>query len=161
MLLLHHSVLSDLMNCRPPSSSVPVQTRILEWVAICFSRGSFCPRVWTEVSHITDSLPSEPIIISSFQFSRSVESNSVTPWTAACQAFLFITNYRSPPKPVHWVGDAIQPSHPLSSPSPPALNLSQHKGLFKWVSSSHQVAKMLEFQLPHQSFPWTPRTDFL
>ena len=42
---------------------------------------------------------------------------------------------------VHWVGDAIQPSHPLSSPSPPALNLSQHQGLFKWVSSSHQVAK--------------------
>ena len=60
---------------------------------------------------------------------------------------------------VHWVGDAIQPSHPLSSPSPPALNLSQHQGLFKWVSSSHQVAKVLEFQLQHQSFQWTPRTD--
>jgi len=45
---------------------------------------------------------------------------------------------------VHWVGDAIQPSHPLLSPSPPALNLSQHQGLFKWVSSSHQVAKVLE-----------------
>ena len=48
---------------------------------------------------------------------------------------------------VHWVDDAIKPSHPLSSPSPPALNLSQHQGLFKWVSSSHQVAKVLEFQL--------------
>ena len=58
---------------------------------------------------------------------------------------------------VHWVGDAIQPSHPLSSPSPPALNLSQHQGLFKWVSSSHQVAKILEFQLQHQSFQQTPR----
>ena len=46
---------------------------------------------------------------------------------------------------VHWVGDAIQPSHPLSFPSPPALNLSQHQGLFKWVSSLHQVAKALEF----------------
>ena len=46
---------------------------------------------------------------------------------------------------VHWVCDAIQPSHPLSSPSPPALNLSQHQGLFQWVSSSHQVAKVLEF----------------
>ena len=45
---------------------------------------------------------------------------------------------------VHWVGDAIQPSHPLSSPSPPALNLSQHQVLFKWVSSSHQVAKVFE-----------------
>jgi len=55
---------------------------------------------------------------------------------------------------VHWVGDAIQPSHPLSSPSPPAFNLSQHQGLFQWVSSSHQVAKGLEFQLQHQSFQW-------
>ena len=53
---------------------------------------------------------------------------------------------------VHWVGDAIQPSHPLLSPSPPVLNLSQHQGLFQWVSSSHQVAKVLEFQLQHQSF---------
>ena len=53
---------------------------------------------------------------------------------------------------VHWVSDAFQPSHPLSSPSPPALNLSQQQGLFKWVSSSHQVAKVLEFPLQHQSF---------
>ena len=52
---------------------------------------------------------------------------------------------------VHWVGDAIQPSHPLSSPSPPTFNLSQHQGFFKWVSSLHQVAKVLEFQLQHQS----------
>ena len=62
---------------------------------------------------------------------------------------------------VHWVGDAIQPSHPLLSPSPPAFNLSQHWGLFKWVSSSHQVAKVLEFHLQHQSFQWLFRTDFL
>ena len=59
---------------------------------------------------------------------------------------------------VHWVGDAIQPSHPLSSP--PVLNLSQHQGLFKWVSTSHQVAKVLAFQLQHQSFQWIFRTDF-
>ena len=59
---------------------------------------------------------------------------------------------------VHWVGDTIQSSHPLLSPSPPALKLSQHQGLFQWVSSSHQVAKVLEFQLQHQSFQWTPRT---
>ena len=62
---------------------------------------------------------------------------------------------------VHWVGDAIQPSHPLSSPSPPALSLSQHQGLFKWVCSLHQVAKVLEFQLQHQAFQWKPRTDLL
>ena len=62
---------------------------------------------------------------------------------------------------VHCVGDAIQPSHPLSSPSSPALNLSQHQGLFQWVSSSHPVAKVLRFQLQHRSFQWTPRTDLL
>ena len=60
---------------------------------------------------------------------------------------------------VHWVGDAIQPSYPLSSSSSPALNLSHHQGLFKWVSSSHQAAKVLEIQ--HQSFQWILRTDFL
>ena len=62
---------------------------------------------------------------------------------------------------VHWVSDAIQPAHPLSSPSPPCLNLSQHQGLFKWVSSSNQMAKVLEFQLQHPSFQWTLRTDLL
>ena len=62
---------------------------------------------------------------------------------------------------VHWVSDAIQPSHPLSSPSSSAFNLSQHQSLFQWVSSLHQVAKILEFQLHHQSFEWIFRTDFL
>ena len=62
---------------------------------------------------------------------------------------------------VHWISDAIQTSHPLASPSPLAPNPSQHQGLFQWVSSSHQVAKVLEFQLQHQSFQWTPRTDHL
>ena len=57
---------------------------------------------------------------------------------------------------VHWVSDAIQPSHPLLSPSPPAFNLSQHQSLFQWVSSSHQVTKVLELQLQlqHESFQW-------
>ena len=54
--------------------------------------------------------------------------------------------------PVHWVGDAIQTSHPLSSPFPPVFNLSQHQGLFQWVSSLHQVAKVWIIQLQHQSF---------
>ena len=62
---------------------------------------------------------------------------------------------------IHRVGDAIQPSHPLSSPSPPAHNPSQHQGLFQWVNSSHEVARVLEFQLQQQFFQWTPRTDFL
>ena len=62
---------------------------------------------------------------------------------------------------VHRVGDAIQPSHPLSAPSPPAPNPSQHQGLFQWVISLHEVAKVLEFQLQHQSFQWTPSIDLL
>ena len=62
---------------------------------------------------------------------------------------------------VHWVSDAIQTSHALSPPSPPALNLSQHQGLFQWVSSSHEVAKVLELQFQHQSFQWIFRVDFL
>ena len=55
---------------------------------------------------------------------------------------------------IHWVGDAIQPSHPLSSLSSPAFNLSQHQGLFQGVSSLYQVTKVLEFQLQHQFFQW-------
>ena len=71
-----------------------------------------------------------------------------TPWTAACQASPSIHQLLEFTQThVHQVSDAIQPSHPLSSPSTPALNLSQHHGLFKWISSSHQVAKVLEFQL--------------
>ena len=62
---------------------------------------------------------------------------------------------------VHQVGDAIQPSHPLLPPSPFAFNLFQHQSLFKWVSSSHQVAKVLELQVQHQSFQRIFRTDFL
>jgi len=72
----------------------------------------------------------------------------VTPWITARQASLSITN--SPEftqTHVHRVSDAIQPSHLLSSPSPPAPNASQHQSLFQWVNSSQEVAKVLEFQL--------------
>ena len=62
---------------------------------------------------------------------------------------------------VHRVSDTIQLSHPLSSPSPPAPKPSQHQGLFQWVNSSHEVAKVLEFQPQHQSFQWTSRIDLL
>ena len=62
---------------------------------------------------------------------------------------------------VHQVGDAIEPSYSLSSPSPPAFNLSQHQGLFQWVSSSHQVAKVLELQPQNLSLEWIVRIDFL
>ena len=99
---------------------------------------------------------------SSVQFSHSVVSNSL--WPRGLQ-------YTRPPCPLptpgvysnsfHRVGDAIQPSHPLLSPFPPVFNLSQHQGLFQWVSSSYHVAKVLELQLQHQSFQWIFRTDFL
>ena len=93
--------------------------------------------------------------MTSVQFSHSVMSDSLRPHEL---------EHARPPCPsptprVHrnpcpWVGVAIQPSHPLSSPSPPAFSLSQHQGLFKWISS-YQVAKVLEFQLQHQFFQWT------
>ena len=88
-----------------------------------------CPTLWDPMNHSTPGLP---------VYHQLPESTQIH---------------------IHWVSDSIQPSHPLSSPSPPALNLSQHQGLFKWISSSHQVAKILAFQLQHQSFQWTPRTD--
>ena len=68
-----------------------------------------------------------------------------TPWTAACQASLSFTISQFVQIHVHWVSDAIQPSHPLSPASPPAFNLSQHQGLFQWGGSLHQVAKVLNF----------------
>ena len=95
--------------------------------------------------------------VSSDQLSHSVMSDSLRPHEPQHAS----PPYPSPTAYVHWVSDAIQPSHPLSSPSPPALNSSQHQGLFQWVNSSHEVAKGLEFQLQHQSFQWTPRTDLL
>ena len=62
---------------------------------------------------------------------------------------------------VHWISDVISPSHPLPPPSPPALNLSQHQGLFQWVGPSHQVTKVLELQLQHQPFWWIFRVSSL
>ena len=83
-----------------------------------------------------------------------------TPWIAVCQASLSITNSRSSPKPMFI--ESVMPSSHLILCCPLLLlplNPSQHQGLFQWVSSSHEVAKVLEFQLQHQSFQWTPRTD--
>ena len=87
----------------------------------------------------------------------------VTPWTAARQASLSIQHQLPELAQIHVnrVGDAIQPSRPLSSPFPPVPKPSQHQGLFQGVSSSHQVAKVLKLQLQHQSFQWIFRTDFL
>ena len=97
----------------------------------------------------------KPTALSSVQFSHSVMSNSLWPHGLQHTSFpVFQHLLELTQSHVHWVGDVIQPSHPLLSPSPPAFNLSQHQGLFQWVSSLHQVAKVLELQLQHQSFQW-------
>ena len=112
----------------------------------------------------------QKISLSKFRKFSSVQFSSVA---QLCPTLCKPMNFSTPglpvhhqlPEPtqthVHLVSDAIQPFHPVSSTFPPALNLSQHQGLFKWVSSSHQAAKVLEYQLQHQSFQWTLRTDLL
>ena len=103
-------------------------------------------------------------VFSSVQFSSVAQScptlcnpmNRSTPGLPVHHQLLEFTQTH-----VHQGSDAIQPPHPLSSPSPPAPSPSQHQGLFQWVNSSHEVAKVLEFQLQHQSFQRTPRTDLL
>ena len=81
----------------------------------------------------------------------------VTPWTTARQVPLSSTFSEFAQTHVLWVGYAIQPSHPLSPSSLPVFSLSQHQGLFQWVSCSHQMTKILEFQLKRQSFQWYSR----
>ena len=144
--------------CEIRSSKWQLEPRVrcLEW--------SKQPRISSKPMTILHKIYTLKIIHSSVQFS------SVTP---SCPTLCDPMDCSTPGLPVHhqlpeftqthvhWVGDAIQPSHSLLSPSPPAFNLSQHQGLFKRVSPSHEVAKLLEFQLQHQSFQWTPRTDLL
>ena len=98
------------------------------------------------------------------QFSLATQSCPTLCDPIDCSTPSFPVHHQLPqPTQTHvdQVGNAIQASHLLLSPSPPAFNLSQHKGLFKWVSSAHQMAKILEFQLQHQPFQWIFRTDFL
>ena len=96
---------------------------------------------------------------------RSVTQSCLTlcdPMDCSKPGFLHHHQLQEPTQTrIHCVGDAIQPSHPLSSPSLPTFSLSQHQGLFQWVSSSQQMAKVMEFQPQHQSFQWIFRTDFL
>ena len=123
-----------------------------------FTLEIFIKSMWAKMFLVKES--------SSLQLLSRVQPFS-TPWTAARHASLSISNSWSLPKlmpielvmPSSW--SAIQLSHPLLSPSPPAFNLPQHQGLFQQVSSSHTMAKVLEFQVQHQSFQWMFRTDFL
>ena len=127
--------------------------------------------VWVIFVIVTSILEANKCLIS-----RKLWFHSSVQFSLVAQSFLTLCDpmncstaglqvHHQPPEStqtyIHRVGNTIQPSHPLSSPFPPTLNLSQHQGLFKCVSSSHQVAKVLEFQLQHQSFQWIPRTDFL
>ena len=117
---------------------------------------------WVTDSHkLTEFISKDIIQLSSVQFSQSCPTlcnpmNCSMPGLPVHHQVLEFTQTH-----VHWVSDTIQPSHPLLPPSPPAFNLSQHQGLFQWVSSSYQVAKVLEFQPQYQSFQWTHRTDLL
>ena len=90
------------------------------------------------------------ICISSVQFSHSVMSSSLRP-----HGLQYSRPSCPPPTHVHWVSDAIQPPHPLSSPSPLAFSLSQNHGLFQWVTSLHQVAKVWSF-----SFSSSPSNEY-
>ena len=137
--------LCDPKDCSPSDSSVHgiLQVRTLGWVAIPFSRGcSWLPVQFSSVAQLCPTL-CDPM-------------NHSTPGLSVHQKLLEFTQTHA-----HRVSDAIQTSHPLSSPSPPTLNPSQHQGLFHWVNSSHEVVKVLEFQLQHQSFQWIPRTYLL
>ena len=122
-----------------------------------------CGRI-TTVNSQKGSLTRRAAIQSSFQFSSVIQLCPTLCDPIDCSTPGLPVHHQLPEfiqTHVHWVGDAIEPSHPLSSPSHPTFNLSQHQGLFKWVSSLHQVAKVLELKLQHQSFQWTLRIDLL
>ena len=162
-------------NFFPLLEQVPVTSLLLRCSVVCDSWRPHglqhvrlpCPSTSLEFAQIhihcvgDATYPSHPSHFSSVQFSPSVVSDSLRPHglqhvRLTCPSYLELAQTH-----VHWIGDAIQPSHPLSPSSPPAFNLSQHQGLFKWVSYSHQVAKVLELRLQHQPFQWIFRTDFL
>ena len=144
------------MDYSPPGSSVHgiFQARILEWVAISYTREFSWPRGWTGSPALQADSTSHQgrwnLGGGSFFNFVVVQSLSpvwliVTPWTTAppgSPVLHYLLEFAQ--THVHWVSDVNQPSHPLASPSPPALNLSRHQGLFQWVSFSHQVAKVLE-----------------
>ena len=146
ILLSTLEILQKLMHkhirlvCDVMSGSLPFRTllgtgdkrKVHHLIQIQFSSVTqLCPTLWDPMNWST------PGLLVHYQIPESTQSH------------------------IHWVSDAFQSAHPLSSHSPPALNLSQHQGLVKWVSSSPQVAKVLEFQLQHQSYQWIPWTHLL
>ena len=158
------------MNYSLPGSSVRgiFQFRILEWVAISSSRESSLRRALTHISCVFCTaggfLPAEPsgkpLFYTLLLFSHPVMSNSATP-THCSMPGLPVCHHLSElvQVHVHCISDAVQPSHPLTPSSPFALDLSQHQGFFQWVICLHQMTKILELQLQHQSFQWIFRVD--
>ena len=152
------TTLCSPMDYSPPGFSVRgiFQARILEWVVIYYS--DIYIYIHTHTYIYTHTHTHTSIFSSVAQSCPTLcdPMNYSTPSLQVHHQLPELTQIH-----VHQVGNAIQPSHPLSSPSPPAANPSQHQGFFQWVNSSHEVAKVLEFQLQHQSFQWTPRTGLL
>ena len=148
LYFLSYFYLSSLPICSLPSSlSLFLITVLWKIQNLLFTMTDFLLKV----------LPA----FSSVQFSHSVVSDSLWPDELQHAKPPYHQLPESTQTHVHWFGDAIQPSHSLSSPSPPTFNFSQHHGLFKWVISLHQVAKILEFQPLNRSFQWTPRTNLI
>ena len=161
--------LCNPMDCSPQVSSVHAvlhENTEVGWFALL--GGSSRPRDWTYVS--LDSCTDRQVITSIIleaQCRKSWYNQIFSQFSSVAQSCLTLCDpmnrstlglpihYQLPEfiqTHAHWVGDAIKPSHPLSSPSPPAPNPSQHQSLFQWVNSSHEVAKVLKFQLQQQSF---------
>ena len=146
--------LCNPMDCSLPGSSVHGirQARMLEWPSTPFSKEFFQPRDWTWGPSILN-------IHVYIHTHGNIRSDQIRSVAQSCSTLCDPMKCNTPGLPVHHqlpeftqthlhrVGDAIQPSHPMSSPSPLAPNPSQHQSLFQWVNSSHEVAKGLEFQL--------------
>ena len=156
------------MDCSPSSSSVHgiSQVRILEWVAISSSKWSSWPRYQTWVFSISCirrqvllplAPPAKPVSRGQLvQFSSVAQSYPTLCDPMDCSTPGLPVHHQLPEftqTHIHRVSDAIQPSHPLLSPSPPAFNLSQHQGLFQWVSSLNQVAKVLRVSASTSALP--------
>ena len=148
-----------------PLISIPTRPRT--------HRPSFKPGSLIPIPFLTSSGPPLPLLRHFHLSSGTWVSQSVSSVAQSCPTLCDPMDCSTTGLPVHhqlleftqthvyWVGDAIQPSHPLSSPFPPAFNLYQYQGLFQWVSYLHQVVKVLEFQLQHQCFQRIFRTDLL
>ena len=134
--------------------------------------GSSQPKAWTQVGEFFYLWATREVHIKLY-LAQEREHHQFSSVTQLCSTLWDPMDCSTPGLPVHhqlleftqthvhWVSDAIQPSHPPLSPSPPTFNLSQQQAFFQWITSSHRVARGLVFPLHHQSFQWIFKTDFL